>query len=201
MGEYALYNTKEIKIGTCETMYYLRYEDRHKVKALSGNVDPSQPEGLRFRCPIYSEDGIEPGHYQSHTNEGVWLYNKDDCFDLSACDPGHIALRDDASGLQVSVPCFHGLKTQEQDCGGIRLGFNGYTQPPYLKYLKVHGGLVVPVIACKHCDSEWRTTWHEIWEFVPVAFRGYDYKERFRDYYKAELLAEKKRLESTQLTA
>ena len=40
MGEYAKYNNQEIKIGTCETMYYLRYEDRHKVKALKGNVDP-----------------------------------------------------------------------------------------------------------------------------------------------------------------
>ena len=201
MGEYALYNNDEIKIGTCETMYYLRYEDRHKVEALSGNVNPSQPEGLRFRCPIYSEDGIKPGQYQSHTNEGVWLFNKDEDFDLSDCSVGRIAFRDENSGLQVTLPCYHGLKTQEQECGEIKLGFNGYTKPPYLKYLKVHAGLVVPVIACKHCDSEWWTTWDAIWEFIPVAFRGCDYKERFHEYFMAELKAEKARLESAQVSA
>ena len=202
MGEYALYKNNEIKIGTCETMYYLRYEDRHKVKAISGSVDPSrQPEGLRFRCPIYSEDGIEPGHYQSHINEGIWLYDKEKNFDLSECDAGRIAFRDEASGLQVTVPCYHGFKTADQDYGEIKLGFNGFSRPAYIKYLKVHNGLVVPVIACKHCDSEWRTTWAEIWDFVPVAFRGCDYKERFHDYYIAELKAEKARLESAQVSA
>ena len=41
MGEYAKRNGKEIKIGTCESMYYLRYEHRKQVQPMPGNVNPA----------------------------------------------------------------------------------------------------------------------------------------------------------------
>jgi len=198
MGEYAKYNNQEIKIGTCETMYYLRYEDRHKVKALKGNVNPVRDaEGLRFRVPLFSEDGIKPGHYTSHVNDGIRLYKKQEgnCidYDLTDGEPGRIHFRDETSGLQVSIPCLHGYPTGKQDLGSdVRLGFNGYRSPSILKYLKVHGGLVVPVISCTHCGKEWRTTWSAIWDYIPRGFE--DYQGRFIEYYKAELEAEKAKL-------
>ena len=58
MGEYAKHKGEEIKIGTCENMYYLRFDQRHKVKALPGNVDPNGADAyaLRFRFPWPNED-------------------------------------------------------------------------------------------------------------------------------------------------
>jgi hypothetical protein len=183
MGEYAKYNNQEIKIGTCETMYYLRYEDRHKVKAIKGNVDPVRDaEGLRFRVPLFSEDGIEPGHYRSHTNDGIRLYKKGEegCidYDLTDGEAGRISFRDETSGLQYQFRVCMGTQQESKLFGtDVRLGFNGYRSPSILKYLKVHGGLVVPVISCTHCDEEWRTTWGAIWDYIPNGFE--DYRDRF----------------------
>ncbi len=36
MGEYAIYRGERIKIGTCEDMYYLRPDQVHLVKRVSG---------------------------------------------------------------------------------------------------------------------------------------------------------------------
>lgn len=69
MGEYAkrISDGQEIKIGTCEEMFYLRYDDRFKITGLPGNVDPSiNATGLFFRLPFPDEDGIRPGEYGNH---------------------------------------------------------------------------------------------------------------------------------------
>ena len=48
MGEYAqrISDGERVKIGTCEDMLYLRFEDRAKVSALAGNVDPNDDEQI-----------------------------------------------------------------------------------------------------------------------------------------------------------
>ncbi len=62
MGEYAKLNGEEIKIGTCEDMYYLRAGQAHLVEVLPGNVDPVADRfEIRFRFPFPDEDGIGPG--------------------------------------------------------------------------------------------------------------------------------------------
>ena len=60
MGEYAIRKSdrQSIKIGTCEDMYYLRYEDQDKVTPESGS-----DFGFRWRIPFPSEDKILPGDY------------------------------------------------------------------------------------------------------------------------------------------
>ena len=66
MGEYAQYKGQNIKIGTCESMYYLRADQAHLVTARSGNVDPvKDAEHIRFRFPWPDEDHIEPGHFEN----------------------------------------------------------------------------------------------------------------------------------------
>jgi hypothetical protein len=62
MGEYAIHNGEQVKIGTCEEMYYLRADQAHLVRHLSGNVDPVRDRlALRFRFPFPDEDGVSPG--------------------------------------------------------------------------------------------------------------------------------------------
>lgn len=79
MGEYAKYGNQSIKIGTCERMYYLRYENRRKVQFEPGNVDVNRdPSGLFFRLPFPDEDHIQPGGYDDY-NRALRLYRPDPC--------------------------------------------------------------------------------------------------------------------------
>lgn len=78
MGEYAKRNSdgQEIKIGTCEDMYYIRFEDRDKVSPLPNSISLSNPahvDGCRFRLPFPDENGKQPGEYENY-NRGLRLY-------------------------------------------------------------------------------------------------------------------------------
>lgn len=44
MGEYAKRKSdnQKIKIGTCQTMYYLRLEGRNQVEPIANNIDPDE---------------------------------------------------------------------------------------------------------------------------------------------------------------
>jgi hypothetical protein len=55
---------EEMKIGTCENLYYARYaefkENRHRFTGMPGNDTPTgylQPNTYRFRFPFPDEDG------------------------------------------------------------------------------------------------------------------------------------------------
>ena len=156
MGEYAKRKSDgvEIKIGTCEDMYYIRFEDRFKVLPLDGSVDISrEPEGSRFRLPFPDEDGIKPGEYEDH-NRALRLYKPVTCEwcdgtgknktfpeDCRRCygsgKDGHedfapAALEDSPgrfqmshkSGLRFSVPCHHGMKLPDPG-PEIKANWNG----------------------------------------------------------------------------
>ena len=199
MGEYAIRKSDgaEIKIGTCETMYYIRYDDRDKVRALPGNVDLKRAHeyGLRFRLPLIEEDGLQPGEYSTAFPSKIRLSKPfpDPQFPTQASAvnfrikgayPGTITLRHEESGIQVSFPCYHGQKVPENqgpDDARVRFGVNGARHAAELAYLKAVrvGGCdrVVPVIRCAHCGDEWAVTWADIWEYIPA-----DYQSRFAKY-------------------
>lgn len=61
MGEYAIYQGRRVKIGTCEDLYYLRLDQVPLVQAEASSVDPrSCLDVLRFRFPWPDEDGLTP---------------------------------------------------------------------------------------------------------------------------------------------
>ena len=62
MGEYAKLKTtgEDVKIGTCENMYYLRFEDRYKV------IYDLSFDNYRFRLPFPDEDNIGIGNYNNY---------------------------------------------------------------------------------------------------------------------------------------
>lgn len=67
MGEYAIYNGEEVKIGTCEDMYYLRAAQAPLVTPIAGSCNPNDPDvqrHLRFRFPWPDEDDTEPGAFE-----------------------------------------------------------------------------------------------------------------------------------------
>lgn len=167
MGEYAIRKSdgERIKIGTCEDMYYLRYEDRAKVRALSGNVDPErEATALRFRLPFPDEDGLEPGSYEDY-NRGVLLFRGNEYFtdDETANDPGNIQLTH-PSGLLVNVPCYHGAKLPA--LGDARVFWNGKSPSLEMRQLRPTDGGVKPIVACRWCNGAWRYDWSDIWEYI-----------------------------------
>ena len=173
MGEYATRKSdgERIKIGTCESMYYLRYEDRFKVNKDDHSIDPRDCLNLFWRLPFPDEDKIDIGNYEDY-HRGLQLYRltKDGWSEnFSSPDlaevPGLIQLTH-KSGLLINVPCYHGEKLPE--LGDAKAAWNGKSHSYELAHIKNMSDGVWPVIHCRHCGKMWRTDWADIWEFIPT---------------------------------
>jgi len=180
MGEYAkrLSDGQTIKIGTCETMFGLRYEDRTQVIHESGD-DLSIP-GLFFRLPFPDEDQVSIGDYEDW-NRGIRLFKNvpslrhtEELHDFDQIafapddlQPGRLQLRHEI-GYLVNAPCYHGLSLPK-DTDEVKFGWNG--QDPFclelssVKFTKERS--LRPVFRCRHCNQMWSCEWDEILDFVP----------------------------------
>lgn len=213
MGEYARRKSDgvEIKIGTCETMYYIRFEDRDKVTAVPNSIDLSNPahvDGLRFRLPFPDEDNVPIGQYEPF-ERGLRLYREVAC---TWCDgsgmshrttdkcqrchgegtygienyapadlidhPGTMHFRHEAAGMQLCVPCYHGMKLpapEKFEKGTISAAWNGKGYAFELAHLKAirDGSMfrILPVTRCRFCGDEWRCDWSDIAEYLPKEWR------------------------------
>jgi hypothetical protein len=185
MGEFSrrISDGAEIKIGTCEEMLYLRFEDRHKVAALRGSVDvndPKQAGKLLYRLPFPDEDGIQPGDYKEPFRAQRLYDAHGDEFraDSLADQPGVMQLSH-KSGLLLNVRCYHGIRLPEVG-PGIRAFWNGKSWSLELAFLRAtfetgadFGRLILhPVIQCQHCRKCWRADWTEVIEYIPEPLRG-----------------------------
>jgi len=184
MGEYALYNHEQVKIGTCEDMYYLRYEDRFKVSKLPGNVDPvSDATSLRFRLPFPDEDNIQPGGYEEY-NRYERLYAKDDTecrnIHIGEDSTGIIQLTHKDSGLLLNVPCHHGQKLPEVG-PNMKAFWNGKGHALVLSAIRPTEEGVKPIVRCRFCDHAWRFDWADVFPYVQGEMRA-----RLRAYAEAE---------------
>ena len=152
-------------------MYYIRYEDRARVTALNGNVDPSTEKNLFWRLPFPDEDNNGPGAYDDH-KRGYRLYRmpddggyaKDYPADNLSDNPGRIQLIHE-SGLLLSVACHHGAKLPEGNAD-FRPAWNGKSHSIELAHIKNTADGVLPVIRCRHCGSMWRCDWEDILPYV-----------------------------------
>lgn len=159
MGEYAILknNKKKVKIGICEDMIYLRYEDIDKVLLAEGSNF-----GIFFRLPFPDEDNIEPGYYDGCRNYPLYNFNANDTID----NIGTIQLKHD-SGLLVNVPCYHGNKLPETDNENINFFWNGKTSWFFeLKRIKVIDDKKIPVITCRFCEKSWICDWDDILDYI-----------------------------------
>jgi|HubBroStandDraft_1064217.scaffolds.fasta_scaffold148493_2 hypothetical protein len=171
MGEYATRKSdgESIKIGTCESMYYLRYEDRHSVTKRPHSLDPANCQNLFWRLPFPDEDKILAGEYNEY-GRGLRLYKNVDGWaqDYTSPDlaerPGTIQLRDAESGLLLNVPCHHGEKLPE--LGNAKAFWNGKGHSYELAHLKNTPNGILPVIRCRHCGFMWRMDWADIWQYI-----------------------------------
>ena len=178
MGEYGIRKSdgEHVKIGTCERMFYLRYEDRDKIKPEENSLDQMKATGLFWRLPFPDEDGVLPGDYDPH-NRGLHLYKfgidrRGEKYTMDFEDaetvehPGTIQLRHESSGLLMNVPCYHGLKLPDVR-EPMRAAWNGKSHSFELDSIKnISDGTVHPVVKCRHCGKMWRYKWADVLPYV-----------------------------------
>jgi hypothetical protein len=105
MGEYAyrVEDGEEVKIGTCENMYYIRYEDRFRVTKAEHSLDCSSELNLRWRLPFPDEDHIKIGEYWDYERSSpLFGYIPEDANDLGL-RPYDFKINHDK--------CYHSYKT------------------------------------------------------------------------------------------
>lgn len=167
MGEYAIRKSDgvEVKIGTCEDMYYLRYEDRFKVRKLENSLDASHELNLRWRLPFPDEDHVRIGEYDDFTR-GARLCNEADQ-ELGIPykeDVGTIQLTH-KSGLLLNVPCYHGRELPEVSAP-MKAFWNGKSWALELYQIKNTTDGIKPIVRCRFCDHAWRFEWEDVLKHV-----------------------------------
>ena len=179
MGEYARHKGEEIKIGTCEDMYYLRYDQRALVEPLAGSCDPVRYAGvLRFRFPFPDEDHVAPGGEEFSAN----YYHRSVPVDgFAAQDVEHYSVQFAASaGYLVSLPCPESAAYYDAGCCGRasqhhhlnvhRNGFSGAVHLVAQRWIPEVG--LVPVLRCGGCGAMWREEEPARIEELAVCFRS-----------------------------
>lgn len=183
MGEYAIRKSdgERIKIGTCEMMYYLRFEDRDKVQALAGNVDPMAEGGLFYRLPFEDEDEVLPGQYKNpDRGERIWKSigqkETEEFRDQTIINDVGILQLHHESGLLINVPCYHGLKLPEPGPSMQTLwnGKSWFLELRALKSIKQSDGSMGtrPTVHCRHCRQMWSYDWKDVWDYIPEPMRS-----------------------------
>jgi len=175
MGEYGRRKNDgaEIKFGTCESMYYLRYEDRRKVTPDGGSLNPATEKNLFWRLPFPDEDNIRIGEYKDY-NRGEALYKErteeqafaEPFIDAETADDPGLIQATHKCGYLINVKCYHGnkLPTSNDDA---QFHWNGKDPHCFeLAHIKNTENGVLPVVRCKYCGRMWRYTWEEILPFL-----------------------------------
>jgi len=183
MGEYAKFNGTRIKIGMCESMYYLRYEDRKKVIPESGSINPRIEKDCFWRLPYPDEDHLHPGQYHVY-NRGFGLHKKDkEGYWINFSNPetiqypGTIQLKHENSGLLVNMPCYHGERLPNPPPEG-KVFWNGKGWSFELAFIKNTDEGVFPIVRCRHCGQMWSYGWKEILPYI----QDPKLKDRFEQY-------------------
>ena len=154
MGEFANYKGERIKIGTCDNMYYLRWDQRHLVTESDVNFkDPATLAEIRFRFPFPWEDGIEPGEFEDH-DKGFRL----DGFVQPELDHGsnQFIANYPKNGYLVSLPCPEVNPTITVGGKEIPIHKNGYGGPASLIQQAWRSGRLVGIVRCNGCGHVYR---------------------------------------------
>lgn len=150
MGEYARFQGEQIKIGTCEDMNYLRFDQRELVEPLSGSVNPvADAEEIRFRFPWPDEDTIAPGAFEAY-NRGLGLHGVDLPKGID-----HSNVQFSAPGYVVSLPCPEFENGPESD-HGLKIARNGHPGSLRVVQQRFIKGDLVTICECGGCGSRFR---------------------------------------------
>jgi hypothetical protein len=178
MGEYIKYKGHEIKLGTCESMYYARLdqlkEARFEMEKMGGNLDIAEyldpKNGFRYRFPFPDEDNIQIGDFEEYDKGLVIQLHPDDYsiaeFDhydkWSECHP-------QGGGYNVNVchPCPQSPKIDDFKHSPITWRIVA------IKQQKQVDGEIWVVIGCPYCGALVRLPYEDAIKLVHSIEAGY----------------------------
>lgn len=182
MGEYATYNRKKIKIGTCEQMYYLRADQVHKIHPLRNSVNPQSAEQagmIRFRFPFPQEDGIAPGAFEN-SDYGLGLYGLEPPEDIDHNRLQFTRNYPESGGIWISTPC---PRSKEGKASGLKFSYNGFSGPVAIHSQRLVDGQLKLIMRCGDCGALWRINSLDECKQVLDTLENYDKGEQ-GDYYR-----------------
>jgi hypothetical protein len=115
MGEYINYNGHEIKLGTCESLYYTRLDQLRDLRGvldkLEGNLEVSEylnpKNGFRYRFPFPEEDAIAIGDFKEY-DKGLVIQLHTDDYSIAEFDhyeSWHSCSANHGYNVNVAHPC------------------------------------------------------------------------------------------------
>ena len=155
---------KEIKIGTCNEMFFCRYDQWNQI-----HYDYMQ-NGLLWRIPLPEEDDIKPGDFRYpliRTDYKPWHVIIDETKleledkSLMLRNPGSLQMVEKHMGLIASVKCYHGLKLPDSS-EEARFFWNGKSSPLYLSFLENGKDQMFVCVSCRCCRKTWGFSFNEI---------------------------------------
>lgn len=167
MGEYAtIKNTRErVKIGTCEDLMYLRWDQVDLVRGETPIRDAL--DVYLFRFPWPGEDNIAPGHFDSERAVAVHGVRQPEI------EHGMVQFTASA-GYVLSIPCPEGQPNVTDGfwtmVGDLRVGRNGFKGAMQITGQRVWEGRLVLVCRCGPCGSTYRLPTLEMAQPVIDAF-------------------------------
>lgn len=172
-------DNKKINIGTCSSMYYIRFEDRFKVDKEENSIDPHRSFNLKWRLPIPEEDDILPGdyiddqpfierygdnhYYQIHEDCKITV-EEEHFICLAECS-GIITCFNEWLGLDIKFPCYHGLKLNESK-EGINFSWNSKRDTLCLYSITNNYSEIMIDIYCTACHKMFSCSFNEIQNYI-----------------------------------
>lgn len=159
MGEYADYKGQRIKIGTCESMYYLRADQMNDVRPVPGALDV-----IRFRFPFPAEDGTEPGDFDYPPKGPVVDY------------PSELPAQHDKVSVQTGDHAWRRLSAY-LPCPTVAPELwhqyvQSYTPAVRIMYQGYRNGHLAVIVECAYCDGMWNLPELEQAERLVVSIRS-----------------------------
>ncbi len=144
MGEYAKLGGRQVKIGTCEDLYYLRADQVGRIDGYTFN--PETLAAVRFRFPFPDEDDVAPGGFDPY-DRGLTLWGFEQPAEIE-----HGTVQFTArNGYLTSLQCPEGPEPQP-----FHIHRNGYGGPAALIQQAWRGGRMVGVARCNGCRRVYR---------------------------------------------
>lgn len=181
MGEYArIKGGGRVKIGTCEDLLYLRFDQLDLLRdgpRPAGDSDPRQAlDVYRFRFPWPDEDFVQPGMFDDpFRSVGIYGVTVPDGVEHGTCQ----FTSNHPRGYVVSLPCPEAGGLVDPPEGSVlKVHRNGHPGPVQLTGQAVRHGRLVAICKCGGCGRTYNVPTIEDAEPMLVSLRSRADRER-----------------------
>lgn len=180
MGQYY----KKRKIGTCETMYYMRLAEAQALAAQGARDDDGisfnnylTDNTTRFRFPFPDEDGLtSDAYYKNHEKSFLLPASDIDVHHDTICV--HNTHQGGGYGFNMFLPCPY---SQEFKNLGLQVSIGGQgSQYLHVLYEGVRNGEIKTIFACARCGQQQRFSTDDV-ERIKTQSR--EYYEGYKPMY------------------